>query len=218
MKQSTSSKKIRANSKNKEMLLTISDRDGTLVEFVSYLGKDENWKDQTKLNLPVIKLLKYIFANYKNKLFVVTNQAGVARKHYDCKRVEEINKFIESKLAKHKIKIDGWNYCPDVDKNYVTKHLEIDFDNQFIKKQTSRKPAVNMVLELLSKRNLSLSSFQKVLVLGDSEDDRGLAENLNCNFINVKEKTYKQLKDEFLTAALRDSKKIYDEKDFSFRK
>ena len=153
----------------KNNLLVISDRDGTLVEFVDYLGKENNWKDQTKLNMPVVKLLKYIKDNYQSKIFVITNQAGVARKYFDCKRVEEINKHIEKKLGIFGIKIHGWNYCPHVDKKYASSHQEIDFDKRFLKEQTSRKPSTNMISELLNNNSLIPSSFKKILVLGDYE-------------------------------------------------
>ena len=56
-----------------------------------------------------------------------------------------------------------------------------------------------MVLELLQKDNLSLNNFEKIIVLGDAEDDRLLAENLKGKYIDVKTKDYKWLKDEFLS-------------------
>ena len=181
------------------MLLTIVDRDGTLIELVPYLGRENTWKDQVKLNPPVIALLRYIQDTYPAKTFVITNQAGVARKYFNYKRVEEINNYVEQRLNDFGIRIDGWNYCPDVDSNYVAVNSHIEFDKKFIKKQTNRKPSINMVSEILKSENLNLSNFEKILVLGDTEDDKNLAENLKGSYIDVKEKDYKQLKEEFLS-------------------
>ena len=179
------------------MILTIADRDGTLIEFISWLGRESNWKEQTKLKLPVINLLKYIQKNHSNRLFVVTNQSGVARKGFDCLRVEEINQYLNETLTRLGVVINGWNYCPNVDLDFVKLHPEINFDQNFIKVKTNRKPSTGMVLELLKKNNLDLSFFERALVIGDSEDDKSLAENLKGFYIDVKEKTYEQLKKEF---------------------
>ena len=179
------------------MMLVISDRDGTLIDLVDYLGKGNNWRDELKLNYPVIDLLKYIQKNYESKFFVVSNQQGVARKYFDCRRVEEINSYLDEKLRELGIKMDGWDYCPDVDVNYVGLHPEIEFDPDYVKKETRRKPSSKMILESLDRFGLSISSFEHILILGDSEDDGGLAKNLEGKFIDVKGKDYKQLQEEF---------------------
>jgi len=196
-----------------KMLLTIVDRDGTLIEFVTYLGKEEDWKDKTKLNFPVVRLLKYVQDNHLAKIYIVSNQAGVARKYFSCSRVDEINRYINEKLVDLGIRIDGWHYCPDVDNNYTKLHPETDFDIKFVKERTNRKPSINMVLATLNQDNLKLSLFKKIFVIGDAEDDEKLAENLKGMYIDIKEKTYKQLKEEFLAFV----NKRKNEEGFSFR-
>ncbi len=181
------------------MLLTIADRDGTLIESVEYLGKEDNWKDKIIFKFPVINLLREIQNDYKSKIYVITNQSGVARKYFDCLRVENINKYLNYELSNFGVKIDGWNYCPNVDNFYAFTHQEIDFNPKFIKEKSGRKPSIDMVLETLEKNNLSLSDFENMVVLGDSDVDKILAKNLKGSFIDVKEKDYKQLNEEFLS-------------------
>ena len=180
-------------------LLILVDRDGTLIEFVDYLGREDNWKEQIRLNIPVIKILKFIQENDSARIYVISNQQGVARRYFDCRIVDEINNYINKILAKDGIRLHGWDYCPDVDQNYVAAHNEIDFDQAHVKEKTKRKPSIDMVIELLKKDGLALESFRKAIVFGDAEDDKKLAENLRGNYIDVKGKDYKQLKEEFLS-------------------
>ncbi len=180
-------------------LLIILDRDGTLIEFVDNLGRNEKWKDEVKLNEHLTDILKFINGNHNAKLYVVSNQSGVAKKYFTCERVEEINLFINKMLKDIGIEISGWNYCADVDKNFASLNSDIEFDKLYVKEKTKRKPSAEMVFELLSKDNLYLQDFEKIIVLGDDKKDGKLAENIEANFIDVKGKNYKQLKEEFLS-------------------
>lgn len=183
---------------NKKLLI-ILDRDGTLIEFVDNLGRNEKWKDEVKLNAPVIDILKFISENYYSKLYVASNQSGVAKKYFTSQRVEEINFLIDKNLKNIGIEISGWNYCADVDRNFASLNADINFDESYVKEKTKRKPSGEMVLELLKKDNLSLQDFEKIIVFGDNKKDGKLAENIGAGFIDVKGKNYKQLKEEFLS-------------------
>jgi histidinol phosphatase-like enzyme len=124
---------------------------------------------------------------------VVTNQAGVARKFFDCKRVKEINKQVDVDLKGKGIKIDDWQYCSDIDSKYASLHPEFDLDKRFVKDVTKRKPSTQMVLDSLNKLGRTLSDFSAVIVLGDREEDENLSKNLNAGFIDVKGKEYQEL-------------------------
>ena len=189
---------IKNNIAAKKSILLISDRDGTIIEEKNFLGKEENWKEELELRMPVINLIKFIQQSANSNTFIITNQSGVARKYFNEERVEEINNYLHDKLKDFNVKIEGWNYCVDVDENYALTKKEIDFDKRFVKSKTKRKPSVDMVLELLSKNNLDMKKFSKIIVLGDKEDDAGLAENLNGHYIDVKNKNFEQLKGEFI--------------------
>lgn len=168
-----------------KVLLAV-DRDGTLIEDVSFLGKNPNWKEEIIFKENVLDLILEFQKKHVCKTFIITNQAGVARGYFTEETLREINLFVEGYLKKRGISLDGWNYCPNVDKVYATLKKEIKFNKRYVKEKTKRKPSSKMVLEMLEERNLDLKSFDKVYVLGDREEDEGLAKNLDAEFIDAK--------------------------------
>lgn len=180
-------------------ILLIVDRDGTIIGDVGFLGKNENWKKEIKFIEPTIDLIKFVQNSGECKITVISNQAGVARGYFDCSRVDEINNYLHNNLIEMGINIDWWNYCPDVEKNYARYKKGIKFNPEFVKKKTKRKPGIDMVIEVLRKNNLSISSFDKIIVLGDTNDDEQLAQNLGAAYIDVNNKDFNTLKNEFLS-------------------
>lgn len=179
-------------------ILIVVDRDGTLIEHESYLGKEENWKEKVRLNNAVVDYLIYLQTKYKTTKIIATNQSGVARGYFDCSRVDEIHAHLANMLSHKNVKIDNWQYCPDVDATFV-KAMEgkSKFNSIFVKEQTKRKPNPGMVVDGLQALNRQLSEFNNIITLGDREEDQGLAENIKATFIDVKRKTYEELKKEF---------------------
>ena len=175
--------------------LFIIDRDGTLIELVDYFGKEEDWIEHLKLNFPMLQLLKYMQKKYQSETYIISNQQGVARGYFSCKRVEEINSYIDSKLNSKGIKINEWNYCPDVDESYASSHPEISFDSRYIKERTKRKPSIEMVLDCLKKNKRRLEHFDRIFIFGDENVDSKLAKNLGGFFFDVNSKDYKQIKE-----------------------
>lgn len=181
-------------------LLLVIDRDGTLIEHQEFFGKDKEWKNQLRLNQAVADYIAYLQTKYNTTKIVASNQGGVARGFYDCSRVEEIHQEIARQLQAKGIKIDSWQYCPDVDTAYAeveSKKKEILFRPAYVKAKTRRKPDTAMVDEALLVLKKELSNFQSILVLGDREEDRGLAQNIKAKFIDVKGKRWEELKKEF---------------------
>lgn len=175
-------------------LLLIIDRDGTLVEDVGFLGKNKNWKDEVKLKKDVVDLISYAQTKYNTTKIIVSNQSGVARKSFDCKTVENINKYIDSLLRKKGIRIDNWQYCPHTDTTYVKLNKgKMEFDPKFVKNKTKRKPSTAMVFDSLKEINRDIKEFSDIIVLGDRHEDKELAENLKAKFIDVKDKGYEEL-------------------------
>ena len=176
-------------------VLVIIDRDGTIIRNDDYLGKDRDWKEEIEFNKDVVSFIIYLQTKYKTTKIVVSNQSGIARKFFDCKRVEEINSHINSELASKGIKIDSWQYCPDVDSRFAEKQKcnGIVFDNKYIKDKTKRKPDTAMVLDALSDLKKDIKEFTKIIVIGNGNDDKGLAENLKAAFIDVNGKSYSDL-------------------------
>ncbi|MBI5065223.1 HAD-IIIA family hydrolase [Candidatus Woesearchaeota archaeon] len=178
-------------------LLLVIDRDGTIIKNDDFFGKENNWKEKLELNNPVVNFLSYLQTKYKTTKIVVTNQGGVARKYFSCERVEEINNQVNNLLVLKGVKIDDWQYCPDVDVTYAQIKNNFVFDSAFVKQKTKRKPNSDMVHDSLQKMNTDLNQYCEVLVVGNSEDDDLLAQNLNAKFINVTGKNYAVLLNEF---------------------
>ncbi len=79
----------------------------------------------------------------------------------------------------------------------VSETNELTFDSQYVKEKTKRKPSPAMLYDALQQLNKDISNFTQVLVLGDREEDEGLAKNLKAKFIDVKGKSYEELVREF---------------------
>ena len=165
-------------------VLAVVDRDGTLIEDAGFLGKEENWKDGALI--PNVCLLLYIQTKYKATITVVTNQTGVARGYYSCERVEEVNRYIDHLLREKRITINAWEYCPDADAAYAELMKgKLTFNPAFVKTETKRKPAPAMVHDALQKLCLSTNDFSAIIVIGDREEDLGLAKALQALYIDA---------------------------------
>jgi histidinol-phosphate phosphatase family protein len=181
---------------NKDSLLLILDRDGTLIEERNFLGKNKNYLEKIEYKREVIDIIHYLLRFYALTNIVVTNQAGVARGYFTEDTVQKINSTINDELLKEGIEIASWKYALCVDKNYAEKKGIENFNSEYIKNETSRKPSPQLVHDFLKEQNEKLETFKKVLVLGDREDDEKLAQNLDCFFVNVSGKTYEETKKE----------------------
>jgi len=133
------------------------DRDGTIIEEVNYLDSIE------KLEIyPFSKEAISILKESNFKIFIITNQSGVARGYFSEDFVIEINRYLCEKLG-----IDDFFYCP---------HLPEDNCN-------CRKPKTGLIEKALQRYpeiNLRNSFF-----IGDKEVDIETGKNLNLNTILV---------------------------------
>lgn len=177
--------------------LLITDRDGTLVEDPGFLGRSVNWKNEIKLNKAVAAFLANLKTKYDLTIICVSNQSGVARGYFPVRLVRTINAEISRRLSEYQVVINRWEFCPDVDKDFAGKHPEIKWKKSYVKKLTGRKPATVMVDKALKKMNLNGSDFRRILVIGNSRDDRLLADNLKARFLDVSGKSYDDLIKEF---------------------
>ncbi len=177
-------------------VLVVLDRDGTLIEHsTDFFGKQENWKSELKLLMPVVSMVAYLQTKFKVTAIVASNQAGVARGLYDCNRVEEIHRYMNGLLKEQGVNVACWKYSPDVDVAYaLAMKGRIDFLPAFVKEKTLRKPGVGMVDEALRELGRKKEEFSSIMVLGDQKEDEGLAQHLNALFIDVKGKTFEEMK------------------------
>jgi len=176
-------------------MLLIIDRDGTLLASDDFPGKEHDWKGTIKINKPVAQFVSHLKNVFNVTSIVVSNQAGVARGYFDLDRVKAINSKLNQELMKSGIKIDSWQFCPDVDGAYLKKNPEVKILENYIKEKTKRKPSPKMVFDGLLELKKNIKDFDTILVLGNQKDDADLAKNLNARFINVVGKTLKELID-----------------------
>lgn len=174
-------------------VLVVVDRDGTIIANDDFPGKRDDWKKALKLNSPVVSFLSYTQTKYKTTKIVVSNQSGVARGYFDTQRVEKINETVNELLKKQGIKIDAWQYCPNVSVEFARARPEIAWQRTFVKKITKRKPSPAMVTDALNQLGKKISDFDAVFVLGNSDDDKGLAHALNARWMDVRGTTYDKL-------------------------
>jgi rfaE bifunctional protein nucleotidyltransferase chain/domain len=168
----------------KKKLLMVLDRDGTIIKHVPWLGKNNNWKKQIRLNKKLIDFLYYADKKYDLTNIVVTNQGGVARGLFTEATVKSINNYVNKLLKKEGIIICNWQYCPDADIKFALNHPKIKFNRKYVKLFTNRKPDPGMLYKSLGEMNYP--NWNKMIVIGDSKDDSELAEVLKKEFKEVK--------------------------------
>jgi len=112
------------------------DRDGVLNRDVGYLHRPEEfeWLEGAKTAIRHCNDAGYF-------VFVVTNQAGVARGYYDESDVEKLHSWMRAELAPQGAHIDAFEYCPH--------HLD-GVRPEYRRACRRRKPAPGMILDLLA--------------------------------------------------------------------
>ena len=196
IKFSTSKIIDKINSIKRKKLLVCLDRDGTIIKRESYLGKEKNYEKNIIIRRDVIDNLHSLNQKFDVTFIVISNQSGVARGYFNEKIVKKINSIIDKKLKQEGINIKDWNYCPYTDEDFAKSIGIKKFKKKYVKKKSGRKPSDDMVKRSLKNINENLNSFEKIIVFGDSEDDKLLAKNLNAAFIEVNNKNYKQIKNQ----------------------
>jgi D,D-heptose 1,7-bisphosphate phosphatase len=96
-------------------------------------------------------------------VFVVTNQAGIARGYYDASTVEALHRWMNQDLKPFGAHIDDFRYCPHHPEGVV---------EEFATRCECRKPAPGMILDLAAAWPLDLS---RSFLVGDKESDLAAA-------------------------------------------
>jgi D-glycero-D-manno-heptose 1,7-bisphosphate phosphatase len=134
------------NNKQKAIFL---DRDGVINEDYGYVYKKEDFKFKEG----IFEVLKS-FQDKGYKLFIVTNQSGIARKFYSEDEFHNLMEWVKKEFAKKGIKITDYRFCPH--------HPEITGVCE------CRKPKAGMILDLAKKYNIDLKNS---ILIGDSKRD-----------------------------------------------
>jgi len=160
----------------KKQILVGIDRDGTIIKDDGYFGKKGDWKEQIEIYNGVaegIKLLK----GHELNVIVASNQPGVARGYFDCRRVEEINHEIDRRLKAEGAVVDGWHYCPFVERDYAIEKC-LSLKNPWITEKDLRKPGIGMLRQACYDLKLNLNNSH-VYFIGDRLAD--MQTGLNAN-------------------------------------
>lgn len=130
------------------------DRDGVLNVDVDYLYKIEDfrWIEDAPQALACL-------ADSGYKLFVVTNQSGIARGYYTVAEMQRLHTYMQQELHKYDVKIEKFYYCPHHKEGKVAEYaIECD----------CRKPKPGMLLQAMEE--YAIDKEQSFLI-GDSKRD-----------------------------------------------
>jgi D-glycero-D-manno-heptose 1,7-bisphosphate phosphatase len=113
------------------------DRDGVLNRDIGYLHRSEEfeWLEGAKAAIRLCNDAGYF-------VFVVTNQAGVARGYYDENDVKKLHAWMGIELAQQGAYIDAFEYCP---------HHPDGVRPDYRRTCRRRKPESGMILDLLAR-------------------------------------------------------------------
>lgn len=129
------------------------DRDGVLNLDKGYVYRQEDFEWMPG----GIESIKY-FNNNGFRVFVVTNQSGIARGYYREEDVIALHSWMSSELANHQAHIDRFYYCPH--------HPEGQGPFRIL--CNCRKPMPGLILQATKEWNLNL---EQSLLVGDKESD-----------------------------------------------
>lgn len=112
------------------------DRDGVLNHDTGYAHRSEQivWVQGAMTAVRRLNNAGYL-------VFVVTNQAGIARGLYGAEDVESLHEWMAGRLAAEGARIDDWRYCP-----YHPEHQP----ERWARFAAWRKPAPGMLLDLMA--------------------------------------------------------------------
>ena len=153
------------------------DRDGTINYDYGYTYKFTEFKFRPY----VIKGLQYL-SKRKYLIFIVTNQAGIAKGKFKLKDLNKLHRSLKKYLFKKKIKINEIQYCPYHPNGIVKKYK---------KKTGFRKPGNLMIKEIFKKWNIDV---KKSFMIGDRLSDKLAAKKSKLYFEYVKNNFYLQVK------------------------
>lgn len=130
------------------------DRDGVINEDLGYVHHQKNFYFKKDI---------FEFCRKANDagylLFIVTNQAGIARGYYTEKEYQVLTEWMLEKFLEQKIQITKVYFCPYHPTDGIGNYKQESF---------YRKPAPGMLLQAKQEYHVDLS---KSILIGDKESD-----------------------------------------------
>ncbi|MAF50662.1 MAG: hypothetical protein CMH64_01090 [Nanoarchaeota archaeon] len=138
--------------------LVCLDRDGTLIcEDKYHLGSQKDWKKKVKIIPHVIKGIKELNKIKNLKIYMITNQPGVAVKEFKLltnKKADEVCRYVVNKFKQKGAKIHGYYFCPHASKEFAKSHPQYPFDKSKLDQCNCMKPKSGMIQKALKHSKL----------------------------------------------------------------
>lgn len=143
------------------------DKDGTLIDDVPYNVDPEQMRLAPKAGIALRRLV----GGYR--LFVVSNQAGVAHGFFGEDALPAVEQRLRQLLADEGVALDGFYYCP---------HHPSGADLRYRCRCTCRKPQPGMLLQAAGEHLLDLG---RSWMIGDILDDVEAGHRAGCRAVLV---------------------------------
>jgi len=151
-----------------EKKIAFLDRDGVINVDFGYVHKSADLKFLDGVEDGLLALLKQNF-----KLFIVTNQAGIARGYYTENDFHEFMNFMLKALRMRGIDIDGYEFCPHHPEGIVL---------EYSRTCNCRKPGPGMLQRIMEREGVRPSDC---IMIGDkiSDIDSGKDAGVKTSFL-----------------------------------
>lgn len=144
------------------------DKDGTLVENVPY-NVNPQLIELTWLAGPALQL----FQQMGYKLFVVSNQAGIAKGIFTESALGPVERRLGELLAQYGVRLDGFYYCPHSPQGVI---------NRYAVPCTCRKPMPGMLTRAAKEHGIDL---HQSWMIGDILDDVEAGHRAGCRTVLI---------------------------------
>jgi len=130
------------------------DRDGTINYEKNYVHKIDDF-ELIPGTLEALRLLK----DSNIKIYIITNQAGIARGHFTEEQFHDLTRHMLSCFDKNKCKIEEVLYCP---------HHPDGIIPEYTQKCLCRKPGTKLIEEVMAEKKLNAN---EIALIGDKDSD-----------------------------------------------
>ncbi|WP_334190977.1 D-glycero-alpha-D-manno-heptose-1,7-bisphosphate 7-phosphatase [Noviherbaspirillum sp.] len=144
------------------------DKDGTLVENVPY-NVNPQLIELTWLAGPALQL----FQQMGYRLFVVSNQAGIAKGIFTESALGPVERRLGELLAQYGVRLDGFYYCPHSPQGVI---------NRYAVACTCRKPMPGMLTRAANDHGIDL---HRSWMIGDILDDVEAGQRAGCRTVLI---------------------------------